>query len=149
MANIENNDGGLRELALFAGAGGGMGESACKRERKRVTNGNSILTTMKNMSRKDDAALTGQGMVETPRTDELRDKWAGDPTAIGYFEELEAFCGQLERELNQAVKERDKLKCTLSRLIKLHERKIETGEPISGEDWEIAGYAVESKLSDL
>jgi hypothetical protein len=104
---------------------------------------------MKNMSSKDDAALTGQGMGETPRTNELCDKWAGDPAAIGYFEELEAFCGQLERELNQAIRERDRAQSSLKTLIALHEREIETGQPISGEDWEIAGYALESKLSDL
>jgi len=140
------------------------------------------------MSRKDDAAFTGQGMSETPRMNKAWDIYQdfpndddGDPWAIG---------SQLERELNQAnaiikkclyllpvgyipyhtpeslpsrisfifaeredyrkernqaIKERDRAQASLRTLIALHEREIEAGEPISGEDWEIAGYALTDK----
>jgi hypothetical protein len=146
--------------------GGGTGESACKRERKRVTNGNSILTTTKNMSRQDDAALTGQGMGETPRADKARAEYVNHICKVVPIE----VARQLERELNQAInerdaarsykqvmkrendrlrhvesklmKERDKAQSALAHLIKLHEREIETRQPIIGEEWEIAGYAV-------
>ena len=95
------------------------------------------------MSRQDDLALTGQGIGETPRMDKA---WGiyqdfphdddGDPWGIG---------AQLERELNQAIRERDMAQLSLKILIALHEREIETGQPISGEDWEIAGYALTDK----
>jgi hypothetical protein len=162
------------------------------------------------MSRKDDAALTGQGMRETPRTDKLcRDPNLRSETRIwGLARQLERELNQaikdrdearlnvkpmgavtitrnghledLERELNQANaiikeclsllpvgqipyhtpesltsrissifaerehyrKERDKAQSSLRTLMALHEREIETGQPISGEDWEIAGYAL-------
>ena len=38
-------------------------------------------------------------MKPTPRTDALENKWAGDPDARGYREELEIFARELEREL--------------------------------------------------
>jgi hypothetical protein len=165
---------------------------------------------MKNMSRKDDAAFTGQGMGETPRTDDLRVKLRGKPWSDSY---MEMMCQalELERELNQAnaiikeclqllpvgytpyhtpeslpsrissvfeershyrkerdaarsykqvmkrenerlrqvesklTQERNQLHLALSSLIALRERETQTGQPISGEEWEIAGYALESK----
>ena len=95
------------------------------------------------MSRKDDTALTGQGIGETPRMDKCWEinqdnpfNEEGDPWGLG---------AQLERELNQAIRERDMAQLSLKILIALHEREIETGQPISGEDWEIAGYALTDK----
>ena len=90
---------------------------------------------MKNMSRQDDAGLMGQGMVETPRTDKARAEYVNHICKVVPIE----VARQLERELNQAVKERDEWRELAQRL---REREIQTGQPISGEDWEIAGYAV-------
>jgi hypothetical protein len=126
---------------------------------------------MKNLSRKDDLGFTGQGIGETPRTDEfIARKIPDDPFADHDWAEL---CRQLERELNQAIRERDQARSnvkpmgavTIARngyiqeieaqrdqaqsalrtLIALHQREIETGEPISGEEWEIAGHAITEK----
>jgi hypothetical protein len=93
------------------------------------------------MSSIDDAALMGQGMNETPRTDKaLHEVYAGG-SRYSFPEQAR----QIERELNQAIKERDQARLSLRTLISLHEREIETGEPITGEDWEIAGYALGDK----
>jgi hypothetical protein len=90
------------------------------------------------MSSIDDAALIGQGMSETPRTDKaLHELYAG-----GSRYSFPAHARQIERELDQAIKERDQARLSLRTLIALHEREIETGEPITGEDWEIAAYAL-------
>jgi hypothetical protein len=56
----------------------------------------------------------------------------------GYIQEI-------EDQRDQAIKERDRAQVSLRTLIELHEREIETGEPITGEDWEIAGYAITKK----
>jgi hypothetical protein len=125
------------------------------------------------MSRQDDAGLTGQGMGETPRTDKARAEYVNHICKVVPIE----VARQLERELNQAIrerdavrsykqvmkrenerlrqvelkliKERDKAQSALAHLIKLRQREIQTGQPITGEDWEIAGYALESKSNDL
>jgi len=96
------------------------------------------------MSRKDDLALTGQGIGETTRTDALREKLYSKPWSDSFMDMM-LHARQLERELNQAISERDRLQSSLRTLIALHEREIETGQPISGEDWEIAGYALTDK----
>jgi len=109
------------------------------------------------MSRKDDAGLTGQGMGETPRAD-VKPMGAVTIARNGYIQELEdqrdkaikerdeykesaAYVSALTRENAWQRKEMHKAQDALARLIKLHEREVETGQPISGEDWEIAGYA--------
>jgi hypothetical protein len=56
----------------------------------------------------------------------------------GYIQEIEA-------HRDQAIKERDQAQSALQTLIVLHQREIEKGEPITGEDWEIAGYAITEK----
>ena len=56
----------------------------------------------------------------------------------GYIEEIEA-------QRDQAIKERDRAQASLRTLIALHAWEVETGEPISGEEWEIAGYALTDK----
>jgi hypothetical protein len=141
------------------------------------------------MSRKDDLALTGQGIGETTRTDALREKLYSKPWSDSFMDMM-LHARQLERELNQAnaiikkclclmpvgyipyhtpeslpsrisfifaeredyrkernqaINERDRAQASLRTLIALHEREIETGQPISGEDWEIAGYALTDK----
>jgi hypothetical protein len=133
---------------------------------------------MKNLSRKDDLGFTGQGMGGTMITDYQNrggEVWQRHPDGLRELfaaDIIEKLTG-LERELNQAIKERDqarsnvkpmgavtiarngyiqeieaqrdKAQSALRTLIALHEREIETGEPISGEDWEIAGYAITEK----
>jgi len=83
---------------------------------------------MQNMSRKDAAGLAGQGMGETPRTGRLIQKWEQMPgtASTQSFVEDEVFeeMNRIERELNQAIKERDKFKSALAHLIKLHERRL-------------------------
>ena len=96
------------------------------------------------MSRKDDLALAGQGMSETPRTDALREKLYSK-TWSDSFMDMMLHANQLESELNQAIRERDRSQASLRTLIALHDREIETGQRISGEDWEIAGYALSNK----
>ena len=127
---------------------------------------------MKNLSRKDDLGLMGQGMGETPRTDELHNKLAQDldGSDLYRYHKMKWLSEEIERELNQAIRERDQARSnvkpmgevTIARngyiqeveaqrdqaqsalrtLLALHEREIETGEPITGEDWEIAGYGL-------
>jgi hypothetical protein len=133
---------------------------------------------MKNVSRKDDLAFTEQGMGETMITDyENRggEVWQRHPDGLRELfaaDIIEKLTG-LERELNQAIRERDQARsnvkpmgavtitrnryveelesqlqraqASLRTLIALHEREIETGEPITGEEWEIAGYAITEK----
>jgi hypothetical protein len=53
----------------------------------------------------------------------------------GYIQEIEA-------QRDKAISERDRAQAALRTLIALHQREIETGEPISGEEWEIAGYGL-------
>jgi hypothetical protein len=65
-------------------------------------------------------------------------------TRNGYLEELERELNQANAIIKECRKERDQAQSSLRTLMALHEREIETGEPISGEDWEIAGYALES-----
>ena len=97
------------------------------------------------MSRKDDLDLTGQGMSETPRTDQrLKLLRNGHSNCLPKWED---FAKDIERELNQAIKERDRAQSALRTLIALHEREVETGEAITGEEWEIAGYALEPKTN--
>jgi hypothetical protein len=98
---------------------------------------------MKNLSRKDDLAFTRQGIGETPRTDEfIARKIPDDPFADHDWAEL---CRQLERELNQAIRERNRAQASLRTLIALHQREIETGQPITRKDWEIAGCGITEK----
>jgi hypothetical protein len=79
-----------------------------------------------------------QGMSETPRTDKaLHELYAG-----GSRYSFPAHARQIERELDQAIKERDRLRLALSALIALHDQEVETGQVITGEDWEIAAYAL-------
>jgi hypothetical protein len=58
------------------------------------------------------------------------------------YKESAAYVSALTRENAWQRKEMHKAQDALARLIKLHEREVETGQPISGEDWEIAGYAL-------
>jgi hypothetical protein len=41
---------------------------------------------------------------DTPETDALKNKWAGDPSAPGYTEALEEKCRSLERDRNELLK---------------------------------------------
>jgi hypothetical protein len=41
---------------------------------------------------------------DTPETDALKNKWAGDPSAIGYTEALEEKCRSLEKDRNELLK---------------------------------------------
>lgn len=44
--------------------------------------------------------------------------------------------------------ERNRLEDALTNLLRRHEEEIHTGEPISGEEWEIASYALPSGLKN-
>jgi hypothetical protein len=64
---------------------------------------------MKNLSRKDDLALTRQGMGGTPRTDELHNKLAQDLNGsdLYRYHKMKWLSEEIERELNQAIRDRD------------------------------------------
>jgi hypothetical protein len=75
---------------------------------------------------------------------------------VGYIpyhtpESLPSRISSIFDEREHYRKERDHAQSSLRTLIALHEREIETGQPISGEDWEIAGYALgdEQPLVDI
>ena len=103
------------------------------------------------MSRKDDIALDPQGVSKT--TD------AGLCRGITHHEGCSCHETRWQDRLDQAIKERDaarankhvmrrdneRLRQTLRRLIALHERELETGQPISGEEWEVAGDVILNK----
>jgi hypothetical protein len=83
-------------------------------------------------------------MSDTPRTDATHHKVAQDLDAsdLYRYHRMKETARELERELNQAIANRDRAASALATLIALHEWEIETGEAITGEEWEIAGYAL-------
>lgn len=54
------------------------------------------------------------------------------------------FARQLERERNMAVNQNTRLQSAMITLINLNEGLADGGVGITGEDWEIAGYALRS-----
>ena len=62
---------------------------------------------MKNLSRKDDLAFTGQGMGKTPRMDKAFKECGNTPRMNWQASQCYEEGCRLERELNQAIRERD------------------------------------------
>jgi hypothetical protein len=109
---------------------------------------------MKNLSRKDDLGFTGQGMGETPRTDNrVEYKEAQDFPKSSFVVPLADF-RQVERELNQAIRERDQARSnvkpmgavTIARNGYIQEIEAQRDKAIKERD---AWFGLAQKLRDL
>lgn len=88
---------------------------------------------------------------ETPRTDAVAQNFhviaATEKTQCRQYI-LAAECRTIERERNEAVLKNKRLEAALIILINLTEGLADGGVGITGEDWEIASYAIQSLEND-